>query len=161
MNDETIVVGWTPDPYGRAAVSAAVAEAALGATGWWCQRDQGRCLRRRAVRRGQRSPRAGERGRRHGVSHEVRQMMGVDVAEQVLAVADEVSASLIVIGLRRRTPVGKLLWAASPNGSCWAPAARPRREAPGAGRPGEPDSAAAAAARGRRFARGHPGRSYS
>ena len=44
-----------------------------------------------------------------GVSHEVRQTMGVDVAEQVLAVADEVSASLIVIGLRRRTPVGKLL----------------------------------------------------
>ena len=44
-----------------------------------------------------------------GVSHEVRQMMGVDVADQLLAVADELSASLIVIGLRRRTPVGKLL----------------------------------------------------
>jgi nucleotide-binding universal stress UspA family protein len=35
--------------------------------------------------------------------------MGVDVAEQVLAVADEVSASLVVIGLRRRSPVGKLI----------------------------------------------------
>ena len=35
--------------------------------------------------------------------------MGSDVGDQVLEVADEVSADLIVIGLRRRSPVGKLL----------------------------------------------------
>jgi nucleotide-binding universal stress UspA family protein len=35
--------------------------------------------------------------------------MGADVGDQVLEVADEVSADLIVIGLRRRSPVGKLL----------------------------------------------------
>lgn len=34
---------------------------------------------------------------------------GNDPAEDVLAVAEEVEAEFIVIGLRRRTPVGKLL----------------------------------------------------
>jgi nucleotide-binding universal stress UspA family protein len=44
-----------------------------------------------------------------GVRHEVRQTMGEDVADQVLAVAEETGAELIVIGLRRRSPVGKLI----------------------------------------------------
>jgi nucleotide-binding universal stress UspA family protein len=44
-----------------------------------------------------------------GVPHEVRQSMGGDVADQVLAVAEEVSAAFVVIGLRRRSPVGKLI----------------------------------------------------
>ena len=45
-----------------------------------------------------------------GVEHEFRQLVrGVDPAEDLIAVADEVDADLIVIGLRRRTPVGKLI----------------------------------------------------
>ena len=45
-----------------------------------------------------------------GVEHEVRQLVrGVDPADDLIAVADEVDADLIVIGLRRRTPVGKLI----------------------------------------------------
>jgi nucleotide-binding universal stress UspA family protein len=44
-----------------------------------------------------------------GLPHEVRQTLGGDVADQVLEVAGEVGARLIVIGLRRRTAVGKLL----------------------------------------------------
>ena len=44
-----------------------------------------------------------------GVAVDVRRSMGADVGDQVLAVASEVSADLIVIGLRKRTPVGKLL----------------------------------------------------
>jgi nucleotide-binding universal stress UspA family protein len=110
MNDETIVVGWTPDPYGRAAVSAAVAEAQLrghrlvviNATKGDAYVDERYAAD--SDRRALESELAAT-----GVSHEVRQMMGVDVADQLLAVADELSASLIVIGLRRRTPVGKLL----------------------------------------------------
>jgi nucleotide-binding universal stress UspA family protein len=45
-----------------------------------------------------------------GVEHEVRQLVrGADPAEDLIAVAQEVDADLIVIGLRRRTPVGKLI----------------------------------------------------
>jgi nucleotide-binding universal stress UspA family protein len=45
-----------------------------------------------------------------GVEHEVRQLVrGQDPSEDLVAVAEEVDADLIVIGLRRRTPVGKLI----------------------------------------------------
>lgn len=45
-----------------------------------------------------------------GVEYEVRDIpAGPDPAEDLLAIADEVAARLIVIGLRRRTPVGKLI----------------------------------------------------
>jgi nucleotide-binding universal stress UspA family protein len=45
-----------------------------------------------------------------GVEHEVRQLVrGEDPADDLIHVADEVDADLIVIGLRRRTPVGKLI----------------------------------------------------
>lgn len=45
-----------------------------------------------------------------GIEHEVRQLVrGVDPAEDLVAVAEEVDADLIVIGLRRRSPVGKLI----------------------------------------------------
>jgi nucleotide-binding universal stress UspA family protein len=45
-----------------------------------------------------------------GVEHEVRQLVrGADPSEDLIAVANEVDADLIVIGLRRRTPVGKLI----------------------------------------------------
>jgi nucleotide-binding universal stress UspA family protein len=45
-----------------------------------------------------------------GVDHEVRQLVrGNDPSEDLIAVAEEVGAAFIVIGLRRRTPVGKLI----------------------------------------------------
>ncbi|MGI8433208.1 MAG: universal stress protein [Nocardioidaceae bacterium] len=45
-----------------------------------------------------------------GVKHEVRQLVrGLDPADDLIKVAEEVSAELIVIGLRRRSPVGKLI----------------------------------------------------
>jgi len=45
-----------------------------------------------------------------GVDHEVvHTMRGRDASEEILAVAEERRADLIVIGLRRRSPVGKLL----------------------------------------------------
>ncbi|MDN5790647.1 MAG: universal stress protein [Micrococcales bacterium] len=44
-----------------------------------------------------------------GIEHEVRQLVrGNDPADDLIAVAAEVSADFIVIGLRRRSPVGKL-----------------------------------------------------
>ena len=45
-----------------------------------------------------------------GVSYEVRQLgHGLEPAEDLLSVAESSSAELIVIGLRRRSPVGKLI----------------------------------------------------
>jgi nucleotide-binding universal stress UspA family protein len=45
-----------------------------------------------------------------GVEHDIRRPEdGLSAAESILAVAEEVSAELIVIGMRRRSPVGKLL----------------------------------------------------
>ncbi len=49
-----------------------------------------------------------------GVDHDVRQLApGIDPAEDLMNVAAEVAADLIVIGLRRRTPVGKLILGSS------------------------------------------------
>ncbi|SEE77336.1 universal stress protein [Jiangella alba] len=45
-----------------------------------------------------------------GIEAEVRQLVrGMDVAEDLIAVAEENAADFIVIGLRRRSPVGKLI----------------------------------------------------
>jgi nucleotide-binding universal stress UspA family protein len=45
-----------------------------------------------------------------GVEHEIRQLVrGMDPAEDLINVATDVAAEFIVIGLRRRTPVGKLI----------------------------------------------------
>ncbi|HZL01958.1 MAG TPA: universal stress protein [Cellulomonas sp.] len=49
-----------------------------------------------------------------GVAHEVRVMTrGRDVAEDLIGTAEEVGAALIVIGLRRRSPIGKLILGAN------------------------------------------------
>lgn len=45
-----------------------------------------------------------------GIEHEVRQLVrGNEPAEDLIAAANESDAEFIVIGLRRRTPVGKLI----------------------------------------------------
>ncbi len=45
-----------------------------------------------------------------GLGFEMRQFVrGMDVAEDLIAVAEETGAEMIVIGLRRRSPVGKLI----------------------------------------------------
>lgn len=45
-----------------------------------------------------------------GIDYEVREPApGQEPAEDLIAVAEEVGAEVIVIGLRRRTPVGKLI----------------------------------------------------
>ena len=55
----------------------------------------------RRSRRSSRSP---------GVEYDVRQLVrGFDPAEDLISIAEDSDAELIVIGLRRRTPVGKLI----------------------------------------------------
>ncbi|GAA5123020.1 universal stress protein [Alloalcanivorax gelatiniphagus] len=106
----TIVVGWTPDEFGEAALARGVEEARLRA---------GRVVVVNATRGdalvderyaddAQLAALAEELGGA-GVEVDVRRSMGSDVGDQVLAVAEDVAADLVVIGLRRRSPVGKLL----------------------------------------------------
>ena len=103
----TIVVGWTPDEYGEAALARAVEEAKL---------REGRIVVVNATRGdalvderyadNDQLARLSQELGETGVTVDVRRSMGADVGDQVLEVADEVSADLIVIGLRRRSPVG-------------------------------------------------------
>ncbi|QZN87142.1 universal stress protein [Cellulomonas sp. C5510] len=49
-----------------------------------------------------------------GIPHDVRVIAGGrDVAEDLIGTAEETGATLIVIGLRRRSPVGKLILGAN------------------------------------------------
>ncbi|MGN6245805.1 MAG: universal stress protein [Motilibacteraceae bacterium] len=109
----TIVVGYVPKPEGRAALRRAAEEAKL----------RGSRLVVINSNRGGRDLDAEENVRYErelatvrdelstaGVEHEVRQLVrGLEPAEDLIAVAEEVQADVIVIGLRRRTPVGKLI----------------------------------------------------
>jgi nucleotide-binding universal stress UspA family protein len=108
-----IVVGYVPKPEGRAALRRAAEEARL------------RSARLGVVN----SHRGGREFDREdeidtekdlaevrqelddaGVDHEIRTLeRGMDPADDLVNVANEVSAEFIVIGLRRRTPVGKLI----------------------------------------------------
>jgi len=105
-----IVVGYTPDSFGRTALEYAAAESRLRTTGLVVVNGtRGDSLvDDRYAARGELDAVARDL-ESLGVEVEVRQTMGADIAEQVLEVAEEVGAELIVIGLRRRTPVGKLI----------------------------------------------------
>jgi len=105
----TIVVGWSPDSYGRAAVDNAVAEARLrDASLVVVNATRGDALVDEGYARKAELTSSRPTGR-HRVKFEVRQSMGADVADQVLEVADEVGATLSVVGVRRRSPMGKLV----------------------------------------------------
>ncbi|OJV84401.1 MAG: universal stress protein UspA [Cellulomonas sp. 73-92] len=48
-----------------------------------------------------------------GVEHEIRVLVGGDVADDLLGTAEESRAELVILGLRRRSPVGKLILGAN------------------------------------------------
>jgi nucleotide-binding universal stress UspA family protein len=104
----TILVGFTPDEYGKAAVRHAAAEARQRGYGLLIVNgSRGDAL----VDKRYAAPEVLEHvGDDLGdLEFEVRQMVVSDVAEELLRVASEERVRLIVLGLRRRTPVGKLL----------------------------------------------------
>jgi nucleotide-binding universal stress UspA family protein len=109
----TIVVGYVPKPEGRAALRRAAEEATLrGADLVVVNSHRGgrEFDRDDAVESEQELDSIRDELRTSGVKHEVRQLVrGMDPADDLVAVAAEVEADFIVIGLRRRTPVGKLI----------------------------------------------------
>jgi nucleotide-binding universal stress UspA family protein len=110
---EAVVVGYVAKPEGEAAVAQGIAEARL--------RDA--TLIVVSSHRGGRGhdDRVSEQPEsdlsaleatltESGVAYDVRQgVRGLDPAEDLIGIAEETGAALIVIGLRRRTPVGKLI----------------------------------------------------
>jgi nucleotide-binding universal stress UspA family protein len=108
-----IVVGYVPRAEGRAALRRAAEEARLRSTrlvvinsargpGFFDDDDNIDHERELAEVRARLDA--------DGIENEVRQLVrGHDPADDLIAVADEVGADFIVIGLRRRTPVGKLI----------------------------------------------------
>jgi nucleotide-binding universal stress UspA family protein len=109
----TIVVGYVPKAEGRAALRRAAEEARLRSSrlvvinshrgGREFDRDD-------AVQSESELEEVRAELDQAGLEHEVRQLVrGLDPAEDLINIAEEVKAELIVIGLRRRSPVGKLI----------------------------------------------------
>lgn len=94
-----IVVGYSAKPEGRAALARALEEARL---------RRARLVVVHTAADGELS----ELSRTltsSGIPYEVLQTDAGDAADELIKAADAVDADLIVIGLRRRSPVGKLL----------------------------------------------------
>ena len=106
----TIVTGYIPTPEGSAAVDRAIAEAQL---------RQAKLIVVNTGRLGDNSVETfaspqdldalGAQLTGLGLDYEIRQpLTGVTPAEAILQAAQELDADIIVIGIRRRSPVGKL-----------------------------------------------------
>lgn len=108
-----IVVGYLPTEEGRTALRHATIEARLRETTLIIVRGSGRVRDFDT----QETARLQEEWRRmqadldaEGIGYEQRSLtQGNDLSDDLISVAQEVDAELIVIGLRRRRPVGKLL----------------------------------------------------
>lgn len=107
----TIVVGYVPTPEGEAALSAAVAEAGLRQQPLHVvNTSRGDAYVDNRFLPEERVAALRERLDGTGVVYEIDQKVrGHEAAEEVVEAADRVKASLIVIGLRRRSPTGKLI----------------------------------------------------
>lgn len=105
-----IVVGYVPTKEGRAALTRAAEECKLRGTS---------LVVVNSARGGRDMVDPEQRGgldnlasdlKADGVEVEVRSpVRGLEPAEDLIAIAEEINADFIVIGLRRRTPVGKLI----------------------------------------------------
>lgn len=109
---DSVVVGWIGTPEGQAAIEAAVEET---------RRRQGRLIVVHSAKGGDEDAETVIRTRDalaaledrltgEGLEVTVRDFIrGNEPADDLIEVADKENAALIVIGLRRRSPVGKLL----------------------------------------------------
>ena len=108
-----VVVGYVPKPEGDAAVEQGIAEARLrGSTLVVVNSHRGgREYDDEASTRSEQELAALEaRLKESGLDYDVRHLVrGFEPAEDLISIAEASGAELIVIGLRRRTPVGKLI----------------------------------------------------
>ena len=107
----TVVVGYVPSPPGRAALALGITEARLrGARLVVVNTTRGDALVDQRYLQGEARDALAAELEQAGVPAELRQISdGRDVAEVLDAIASEMDAELIVLGLRRRSAVGKLI----------------------------------------------------
>jgi nucleotide-binding universal stress UspA family protein len=108
-----VVVGYVPKPEGEAAVAQGIAEAKLRDSKLIVVNSHrgGREFDDQTSARSESDLSALETAlEESGLEYDVRQLVrGFEPAEDLIGIAEESDAELIVIGLRRRTPVGKLI----------------------------------------------------
>lgn len=105
-----VVVAYSADDYGRAALRYAEAVASgAGARLVVVNATRGDSLVDARFAHDDEIAALRERLGGAGLDVDVRHDIVPDVAEAVVSAADEVGADLLVVGVRRRTPVGKLL----------------------------------------------------
>jgi nucleotide-binding universal stress UspA family protein len=109
----TVVVGFVPKPEGEAALESGIAEARLrGAKVVVVNSHRGGSEfdDDDSTKAQSEMERIKARLEESGVEHELRQLVrGFEPAEDLIGIAEDAEAELIVIGLRRRSPVGKLI----------------------------------------------------
>ena len=127
----TVVVGYIPDQYGEAALTAGIEEAGRRGTDLVIiNATKGDALVDRRYVGQEGLAELEKRLAGVAVPHEVRQAMGADVAQEMVRVAVETNADAIVIGLRHRSPVGKLIMGSVAqqvllDAPCWVIAVKP------------------------------------
>ena len=107
----TIVVGYVPTPEGEAALTAAISEARLREEPLHVvNSSRGDTLSDPRYASEDALDKVRAQLDATGLRYEVKQFVrGHEVSEELVDEADRLKASLIVIGIRRRTPTGKLI----------------------------------------------------
>lgn len=107
----SIVVGYVPSPEGVAALDSAIAEARKSQKFLVVvNSSRGDALVDWRYAQGEDIAAVEDRLKTEGIEHLILQpVRGNDAASEVLQAAEQHRAELIVIGLRKRTPVGKLI----------------------------------------------------
>jgi nucleotide-binding universal stress UspA family protein len=110
QHQPVVVVGHVPTPRGRAALEHALAEAERrGARLVVVNSSRGDALVDEEYLQGDALRRLQDELTVSGVPFELRSPVGRDVAEELADAVEDTGAEVLVIGLRRRTAVGKLL----------------------------------------------------
>ncbi|MFC0447279.1 universal stress protein [Rhodococcus jostii] len=105
-----IVVGYTPDQFGGAALEHGVAEAQLRGTSLLViNTSKGDSLADQSFADNAHLQELEGKLSASGLEHEVRQIVGDETVDVILEAMTAPNAELLVIGIRDRTPVGKLL----------------------------------------------------
>lgn len=109
----TVVVGYVPKPEGEAALARGIDEAKLrGAKLVVVNSHRGgqEFDGQAAIKAEKQMEEVRAKLDDSGLEFDLRQLVrGFEPAEDLIGIADDASAELIVIGLRRRSPVGKLI----------------------------------------------------